>query len=205
MQPRKRIIVGCEQSGVVRRAFRALGHVAFSCDLLPAEDKSPFHFKMDILELLKREEFDLGCFFPPCDYLTVSGNRWFSNTAKAAPGILTGQARRDAQVEAVAFVLALWNCTIKQIAIENPIGRLSTLWRKPTQIINPFNFGDPFRKTTCLWLSNLPPLIPTSDATTGEQACWKMAPSADRKRKRAVTYPGFAREMARQWGTLLTK
>lgn len=197
-----RAIIGCEQSGVVRRAFRVLGHEAFSCDLLPAEDNSPYHFKMDILELLKREEFDLGIFHPPCDYLTVSGNRWFSDTAKAATGILTGQARRDAQFDAVQFVRALWSCGIKRIAIENPIGRLSTLWMKPSQVVNPFNFNDPYRKATCLWLKNLPLLIPTSNATTGEQACWKMAPSKDRKQKRAVTYPGFARAMATQWSNL---
>lgn len=193
------MLVGCECSGVVRRAFSERGHDACSCDLLPAEDNSPFHLQCDLLTVLD-QGWDLAIFHPPCDYLTVSGNRWFSDTARAAPGILTGAARRQAQAEAVEFVKALWNAPIPLIAIENPIGRLSTLWGKPTQTIQPFQFGDPFRKATCLWLKGLLPLRPTSYLQNGYPASYLMAPGPNRKKDRSRTYPGIAAAMSEQWG-----
>ncbi len=202
-----RVIIGCERSGVVRRAFRALGHEAFSCDLTPADDGGE-HFQGDILEVLRGERFDLGIFHPPCDYLTVSGNRWFSDNATAAPGTLTGQARRDAQAEAVEFVKALWGAPIARVAIENPIGRLSTLWRKPSQTVQPWHFGDPIFKGTCLWIRGLPLLAPHNRLSppakgTPEHRAWsavhQATPGADRKRIRSRSYPGFAAQMALQW------
>lgn len=195
-----RVIVGCEMSGVVRDSFAALGHDAWSCDLLPSERPGK-HLQCDVLSVLD-QGWDIGIFHPPCDYLTVSGNRWFSDTAKARPGVLTGQARREAQARAVEFVKALWNCSIPRVCIENPIGRLSTLWRKPSQTIQPFQFGDPFRKATCLWLRGLPLLKPTSNLTTGEQTVWKMPPGAKRKQLRSMTYPGIARAFAEQFSNI---
>lgn len=145
---------------------------------------------------------------PPCDYLTVSGNRWFSDTARAQPGVLTGKARRKAQRQAVAFVDLLWNCGVPRVCIENPIGRLSTLWRKPEQTIQPWEFwggrkGDGEVKRTCLWLKGLPPLVATSPNEPGRKpACWLEPPGPQRKRNRSLTYKGIADAMAAQWGNL---
>lgn len=197
-----KVLVGCEQSGVVRRAFTALGHDAWSCDLLPAEDGSSNHFQGDVLEVLGNG-WDLAIFHPPCDYLTVSGNKWFRDDAVAGPGILTGAARREAQRQAVEFVKTLWDAPVARIALENPIGRLSTLWMKPTQTVQPFHFGDPYRKATCLWLKNLPKLERTSNLKNGQPACWQMPPGKNRKKLRGVTYPGVAAAMAQQWGNCL--
>lgn len=195
------MLIGCECSGVVRRAFRELGHDAWSCDLLPAEDSQAYHMQCDIFEALK-QRWDLGIFHPPCDYLTVSGNRWFSDAVKAAEGIPTGAERRRERERAVEFIRQIWGCSIYKVAIENPIGRLSTLWGKPSQIVQPFHFGDPYRKATCLWLRGLSLLTATSNLQTGEQSCWKMGPSKTRKTDRSRTYPGFAKAMAEQWGRI---
>lgn len=217
------VLIGCERGGRVRDAFRRLGHNAWSCDLEPADDGSPYHFAGDVFDAIfnpehVHEEFgaggfawNLGIFHPPCDFLTVSGNRWFKPGVKANRGTLTGHERRRAQGEALAFVLHLWNCPIPRIGLENPIGRLSSLWMKPTQIVQPTQFGEPHRKATCLWLKNLPPLLPTHvpegdllcDAEPrGEQLIWKMPPSPDRKRLRSLTFQSIAKAMAAQWGTL---
>jgi len=195
-----RVLVACEFSGVVREAFNAIAGVrAVSCDLIPCDDgRTDYHYCGDVRDILG-DGWDMMIAHPPCDYLTVSGNRWFSDSAVAVPGVLTGQARRDAQQQAVEFVRLLWEAPIPRVAIENPIGRLSTLWQKPSQVIQPFHFGDPFRKGTCLWLRGLPPLKPTSDLTDGEQACWLMPPSKDRKKFRSITYSGIAQAMADQW------
>lgn len=193
-----KVLVGCECSAVVRDEFRKLGHDAWSCDFKPCERDPTFHLQCDVREVLDRP-WDIGVFHPDCDYLTVSGNRWFKDDAKAQPGILVGAARREARDKAVCFVKELWECSIPSVCIENPIGRLSTLWRKPTQRVEPFYFGDPFRKATCLWLRGLPPLVPTNNLGDGAQACWRMAPSATRKTDRARTYPGLAAAMAQQF------
>lgn len=141
-------------------------------------------------ELLK-ECWDLGIFHPDCTFLAVSGARHMSI-----------EWREEAQLAALHFVKAIWKLPIAKIAIENPIGRLSSLWRGPDQIIEPFHFGDPFKKATCLWLKNLPKLRATNDLGGGEQACWKAAPSPDRAKDRARTYQGIADAMASQWSEL---
>ena len=192
-----RVLVGCEYSGTVRDAFIAQGHDAMSCDLLPTDVPGP-HYCGDVRDVLN-DGWDLMIAHPPCDYLTVSGNRWFSDEAKAGPGILTGAARRMAQSEAVEFVKMLWDAPISCIAIENPIGRLSTLWMKPTQIIQPWQFGHGETKATCLWLKNLPKLEPTEIVEGREQRIFKMPPSADRWKLRSATYAGIAQAMADQW------
>lgn len=131
-----KVLVACEFSGVVRRAFREKGHDAWSCDLLPSLDDSEFHYQTDIFNVLYNE-WDLMIAHPPCTYLTVSGNRWYHN-------------REDLQQEALSFVLALANAPIEKIAVENPVGRLSTLWRKPDQYIQPWMFGHTETKKTGL-------------------------------------------------------
>ncbi len=183
----------------MRDAFRALGHDAWSCDLLPSSNPSPYHLQCDVLSILNGG-WDLAIFHPPCDYWTVRGNRWFSDTAKAKPGILTGQARREARDNALLFVKALWTAPIDRIALENPVGRLSTFWQQPTQYIHPWQFGHGETKKTGLWLKGLPPLLPTNIVAGREQRIFNMPPSKDRKRLRSVTYAGIAKAMAEQWG-----
>lgn len=205
------VLIGCERGGRVREAFRARGHSAFSCDLVEADDGSPHHFTEDVFDVIARGGWDLGIFHPPCDFLTVSGNRWFKPGEKAKAGTLTGIERTFARTAALQFVLDLWNCGIPRITIENPIGRLSSLWMKPTQIVQPTQFGEPHRKATCLWLKNLPPLLPThvpggdllcAAEPKGEQTIWKMPPGPERKRLRSLTYQSIADAMAEQWSDL---
>ena len=189
-----RVLVACEFSGIVRDAFRARGHDAWSCDVRPTEQPGP-HFHCSILnhDLLKTP-WDLMIAHPDCTFLAVSGARHMSV-----------EWREEAQLAALHFVKALWKFPIPRIAIENPVGRLSSLWRGPTQIVQPFHFGDPFRKTTCLWLKGLPKLVPTNDLGGGEQACWKEPPSEQRAMNRSRTYRGIAEAMADQWASRATE
>jgi hypothetical protein len=182
-----RVLVACEFSGVVRSAFRALGHEAWSCDLLPAEDGSEFHYQGDVREYLRYTHWDLMVAHPPCTHLAVSGARWFKD-------------KQAEQAMALDFVRELMDAPIPRIALENPVSVISSRIRKPDQVVQPFHFGDPFRKTTCLWLKNLPKLVATNDLGTGEQKCWREPPSPDRWKKRSRTYAGFALAMAEQWG-----
>jgi hypothetical protein len=184
-----RVLVGCEFSGVVRRAFRGRGHDAVSCDLLPADDGSPFHIQMDVINVLRNISFDLAIFHPPCTRLTVAGARWF-------------KGREKEQEEAIKFAETLWEAHTLRIALENPIGVLSTRSRlgKPTQIIQPWQFGHGETKATCLWLKNLPPLKPTNIVEGREARVHKMPPSPDRWKERSRTYEGIAAAMAEQWG-----
>ena len=202
-----KILVACEFSGVVREAFRAKGHDAWSSDLLPADDGSEFHIQGDVLECLE-DGWDMMIAHPPCTYLASSGLHW----NKRIPG------REDKTHEAMIFFLNLIgegfiSHGIKKIAVENPIGRISTEYRKPDQIIQPWQFGHPESKATCLWLKGLPKLKPTEILTktskywqnqtpTGQN---KFGPSPDRWKKRSITYSGIAAAMAEQWGSLETK
>lgn len=205
-----KILIAFEKSGRVRDAFRAVGHDAWSCDLQPCEADPTWHIQGDAFDAIGNgAHWDILIAHPPCDYLTVSGNAWFSDTVKASPGVLTGEARREARREAVKMVELIWDCGIPQIAIENPIGRLSTLWMPPTQVIQPTQFGEPFRKATCLWLKGLPPLQPTHvpggdlflpAEPVGVQAVWREPPGPNRKANRSRTYSGVANAMAAQWG-----
>ena len=194
-----RVLVACEFSGTVRDAFRALGHDAVSCDLLPSDRPGP-HMQGDVLSLLP-EGWDLMIAHPPCTYLASSGLHW--NTKRP---------ERAAHTEAaVAFVKALAGAPIPRIVIENPIGCLSTRWRKPDQIIQPWWFGHDASKATCLWLKGLPKLEPTTMLPGGREARRanqtpsgqnKLGPSADRWKLRSVTYQGVADAMAMQWSAL---
>ncbi len=185
-----RVLIACEFSGVVRRAFRERGHDAWSCDLLPAEDGSEFHIQGDILLLLARGwRWDLMIAHPPCTDLAVSGARHFA--AKQADG------RQD---KALDFVRALMNAPIERIAIENPISIISSRIRKPDQIIQPWQFGHGETKATCLWLQNLPKLVPTNIVDGREARVHRMAPGPNRWKERSRTYEGIAAAMAEQWG-----
>lgn len=181
-----RILLACEFSGVVRRAFRERGHQAWSCDLLDAEDGSQFHYKCDVRPLL-RAEWDLLIAHPPCTYLAVSGARWFKD-------------RRQEQEDAIAFVKALAAAPIERIAIENPISVLSTKWRRPDQILQPWMFGHPETKATCLWLKNLPALKPTNIVEGRTPRVHYASPGPDRWKERSRTLAGIASAMATQWG-----
>lgn len=185
-----RVIIGCEFSGVVRRAFRARGHDAWSCDLLPAEDGDEHHYQEDVLKVIRRQEWDLGIFHPPCTLLTRAGARWWK-----------GKERE--QLESLRFVDQLLMCPIPKVALENPIGIISTQIRKPTQIIQPWMFGHGETKATCLWLHGLPPLKPTKIVEGREPRVHWAKPGKDRWKVRSRTLPGIAEAMADQWGSLL--
>lgn len=178
-------LVACEFSGKVRDALMAVGVDAVSCDLLPTESDGP-HIQGDVFAVLDHG-WDLMIFHWPCTNLCGSGARWWPKK----------RVQQAADIE--AFIALATYPGIPRIAGENPVGILSTAFRKPDQIVQPFHFGDPYRKTTCLWLKGLPKLVPTNDLGTGEQACWREPPHPDRWKRRSRTYPGIADAMARQW------
>ena len=180
-----RVLVGCEYSGRVRQAFRDRGHDAWSCDLLPSEDDSRFHIQGNVTRLLD-QGWDLAIFHPPCTHLAVSGARWFRH-------------KQAEQAEALDFVRLLLAAPIKRIALENPVSIISSRIRKPDQVIQPYMFGDPYTKTTCLWLKGLAKLVPTDIVEGREQKCWREPPGPDRWKNRSRTYPGIASAMADQW------
>lgn len=260
-----RVLVACEFSGTVREAFRAMGHDAWSCDLLPT-DVPGAHYQGDVRDLLDgwvptsmqsecdpdgdgwcqvrdcdpscclcigilqdgieykeingrlfgrpvhAPHWDLMIAHPPCTYLTISAAWAFGDGPyhqRVKPGTLVGAARRQARDEAVAFVRALHDAPIAKVAIENPVGALSSMWRKPDQTIQPWQFGHDASKATCLWLKGLPPLVPTDVLLGGAKARRgnqtgsgqnKLPPTPDRWKIRSLTYPGIAAAMAKQWG-----
>lgn len=192
-----RVLVACESSGIVRDAFTAMGWDAWSCDLLDSESQGP-HYKGDVRDLLLPETWDLMIAHPPCTYLSSSGMHW------------TVRGLRDPKLteDALDFVRLLLKAPIPRIALENPVGCISTRIRKPDQIIQPWMFGHPESKTTCLWLQNLPRLKPTNILHKPASGRWenqtpsgqnKLGPSPDRWKHRAKTYAGIAKAMAEQW------
>lgn len=183
-----KILVACEESQAVTIELRKLGHEAYSCDIIPCSGGHPeWHIQVDALELLKIR-WDMIIAFPPCTDLSVSGARYFAE--KRADG---------RQQKSIDFFMKFANADCTRIAIENPVGIMSTVWRKPDQIIQPWQFGHGETKATCLWLKGLPLLQPTKIVEGREQRVWKMPPSADRAKQRSKTYPGIARAMAEQW------
>jgi hypothetical protein len=185
-----RVLVACEYSGVVRDAFIRGGHEAMSCDLLPTEAPGP-HYQGDVRDVLDYP-WDLMIAHPPCTHLSVSGARHFE--AKRMDG---------RQQSAVSFFMMLAKADIPLIAIENPICIISRLWRKPDQIIQPWQFGHGETKATCLWLKGLQPLKPTNIVEGREDRIHKMPPGPDRWKERSRTYQGIADAMAEQWGGML--
>ena len=196
-----RVLVACEYSGVVREAIAALGHEAVSCDLLPSDRPGP-HYQGDVAGLLRYDfDWDLMIAHPPCTYLSASGLHWNSR--------VPGRAAKTA--DALEFVRELLNAPIRRIALENPVGRISTAIRKPDQIIQPWQFGHPESKQTCLWLQNLPTLRPTKVLDKPASGRWQnqtpsgqsnLPETADRWKRRSITYQGIADAMAEQWGQL---
>lgn len=210
-----KVLVGCECTGVVRRAFTARGHDAWSCDLLDTQDGSARHIKDDVRNVLEAG-WDLAIFHPDCTYLTVSAAWAFkdgNHHQKVKKETLTGEKRRQARAQALDFVKTLWLAPIPRIAIENPIGAISTLLGPPSQIIQPYWFGENASKSTCLWLKNLPALWRRAEdfampRRVGTKHRWgnqtdsgqnRLTPSDDRWLQRASTYLGIAAAMAEQW------
>jgi len=214
------ILIGCEESQAICLAFRALGHEAYSCDLKPCSGGRPeWHLQMDVFEAIKLKKWDLGIFHPECTYLTVSANKWLKDQPPRKSGALVGVERRKAREDAIDFFMALYNCDIPRIAIENPIGCMSSVFRKPDQIIQPWQFGDDASKATCLWLRGLPKLeideanfYPPRIAPNGRPR-WanqcdigghdSLSPSKNRAELRSKTYAGIAKALAEQYGGII--
>lgn len=220
-----KILVACEESQAVTKEFRRLGHEAYSCDIIPCSGGHPeWHIMQDVLPLLNGDcefvsmdgtahriegKWDMIIAFPPCTYLTVTGNRWFNVERYGEKAI---QRHKDRE-EAIAFFMAFANADCDRIAIENPVGVMSSIWRKPEQIINPYEYGDSFEKKTCIWLKGLPKLEPTNvvevpprlqyDSGRTMPAWYAEAwhlPKEERAKLRSKTFPGIAKAMAEQWG-----
>ncbi len=186
------ILVACEESQELTIAFRNLGLAAYSCDVEPCSGGYPeWHLQQNAISLLDKQ-WDLIVAFPPCTHLASSGARWFE------------EKRKDGRQKAgIDFFMKFVNAPCDKIAVENPIGIISTVYRKPNQIIQPWQFGHGEVKATCLWLKNLPQLKHTNIVSGREQRVWKMPPSVDRSKLRSKTYHGIAEAMASQWGKLL--
>ena len=220
------ILVGCEESQAVTIELRKQGHEAYSCDIKNCSGDHPeWHLQMDVFDAIALKDWDMGIFFPDCTYLTCSAEWAYSDPnydkypsvgyhQRIKPGTLVGKERRDARKKAVQFVKGLWNCGIDKISLENPVGVLSR-WKKPSQKIHPYQFGDDASKKTCLWLIGLPVLVPTTklpgrivehngkmterwgnQTDSGQN---KLTPSDNRSELRSKTYPGIAKAMADQW------
>ena len=213
----KRALIACEESQAVTLQLRQRGVEAFSCDILPPSGGAPeWHIQGDLAGVLNDKQWDLIIAFPPCIYLTVTGNAWF-NVDKYGTRATTRYWLRE---QAIAFFMAIATAPAARIAIENPVGVMSRYWRKPDQIIQPWQFGDPYEKKTCLWLKGLPPLVAT-DIVTPEPRYYSAKhgkprgrsypgwfqkasglSAAERSRVRSKTFPGIAAAMADQWGGL---
>lgn len=196
-----RVLIACEESQAVCKAFRARGHEAYSCDLQPCSGGHPeWHIQADALEVCKID-WDMVLAFPPCTDLAVSGARWFED-----------KRRNGSQHRSIGFFLAFTTLDhVSYVAIENPVGIMSNEYRKPDQIIQPWMFGHPETKATCLWLKGLPLLEPTDDVEdamedmedAARHRIHHLTPSPNRQKIRSKTFPGIAKAMADQWGPLL--
>jgi hypothetical protein len=201
------ILVGCERSQKICIAFRKKGYEAYSNDIEPCYGNHPeWHLQMDIFEAIKLKKWDLGIFHPPCDFLTVSGNRWFFETGKVKKRTIVGKEREKEREKAIKFFIKLWNCNIPHLAIENPVGIMSTVFKLPTQIIQPYEFGHPETKATCLWLKNLPKLKGTNNVFFEMQKLPEKEKhrihyiGGNHKKERSETYEGIAEAISIQWG-----
>lgn len=221
-----KVLVACEESQTVCKAFRERGHDAYSCDLVECSGGHPeWHIKWDALDLINGNttfmtmdgelhkidgKWDLLIAHPPCTYLTVTGNRWFNVERYGEKAVQRIKDREDG----AAFFMEFVKADCDHIAVENPIGYMSTFYKKPSQIIHPYMFGDPARKATCLWLKRLNPLIPTNIVEPeiiqykngkGTDNPWHIEtmklPPIERAKARSKTFPGIAEAMAEQWGS----
>ncbi len=205
------VLVACEFSGIVNEAFTKKGHNCLSCDLLPTEKPHLKHYRGDIRDILSSGmDWDLMVAHPPCTYLTVSGNKWFKPEFRN----MYPNREKDRR-EAIDFFMLLINADIPKIAVENPVGIMSTVYRKPDQIVQPWMFGEPYQKSTCLFLKNLPNLRPTKIVEHGEMMTYKSGkrmsrwyaelrslPKNEREKMRSRTFKGIADTMANQWGSM---
>ena len=209
-----KVLVACEESQAVTIELRKLGYEAYSCDIMECSGGHlEWHLMQDVTELLK-EKWDMIIAFPPCTYLTVSGNKWLKDQPKRKSGALVGQERRDAREEGIKFFMMFANANCDRIAIENPIGIMSTQYKKPSQIIQPYNFGTDVSKQTCLWLKGLSTLKDTEyikpKITASGKKRWSnqsdkdgsdiTPPGPNRAKLRSKTHLGIAKAMAEQWG-----
>lgn len=203
-----KVLVACEFSGIVRDAFAAKGHDAWSCDLLPSEGRWDKHYQCDVLEILDAG-WDLLIGHPPCTYITISANKWNKEQPETKSGALVGYSRMKARIKAMNFFIDLFYCNVEKVCIENPIGIMSSAFRKPDQVLQPWMFGHGETKATCLWLKNLPQLVWEKEdnlfaqktAVNGrEQRLHRLPQSKDRAKIRSITFPGIAEAMAEQWG-----
>ena len=211
-----KVLIACEESQVVCKEFRYKGHEAFSCDILECSGGHPeWHIKDDVLKHLT-DGWDMMVAHPPCTYLTVTANKWLKEQPQRKSGKLVGFERKLAQLEAIDFFMKLYNAPIKKVVIENPIGIMSTIFMKPTQIVHPYYYGDAESKATCLWIRGLKPL--TRSMLTFVSPKWiqtkngKWFPNGtmyetcktndllERSRLRSKTFTGIAKAMAEQWG-----
>ena len=208
-----KVLVACEESQAVCKEFRNIGHEAYSCDIIPCSGGHPeWHLQQDVIPLLK-EKWDMIIAFPPCTYLTVTGNRWFNIDRYGEKAI---QRHKDRK-EAIDFFMAFANADCDRIAIENPVGIMSSQWRKPDQYIEPYMFGDPEKKKTGLWIKGLPLLKPTNIVepviihckSGANEPRWHMEtmhlPKEERSRVRSQTFPGIAEAMASQWSEAMAE
>lgn len=194
------VLLACEESQTVCKAFRDKGIEAYSCDIEPCSGGHPeWHLQEDVIPLLK-QDWDMIIAFPPCTHLAGSGARWFP------------QKRKDGrQKQGIDFFMEFANCSCDKVAIDNPVGIMSTEYRKPDQIIQPWQFGDSYSKKTCLWLNGLPKLVPTNVVDKGEFVIhggkkipkWYSNAGGNRSKTRSKTFPGIAKAMAEQWGELI--
>ena len=214
------VIVGLEESQAITIQLRKLGFQAFSCDIKPCSGGHPeWHIQGDIFNALKSRYWDAAIFHPVCTYLTVTANKWLKDQPKRKSGALVGAERRKARQEAIEFFIKLAEYDIPYIALENPVGCISSVYRKPEQIIQPMDFGHPEPKKTCLWLKGFPKLKPTHSGIEPEYhttATGKRMPKwyayADKSQGqemraeiRSKTFPGIAKAMAEQWGEYLVE
>lgn len=210
-----KVLVACEESQAVAIAFRELGHEAYSCDILPCSGGHPeWHMQMDIFEAAKLNDWDMIIAFPPCTYLSKVSNAFFNIDKYGEKAI----ERRRRSEQAKKFFIKIWELPVKRLAIENPVGFMSS-WKKPRQIVHPWFFGDPVQKATCLWLRGLPRLngnttnikpkpIRVREGRRNRNVHWSehlLSTIADHKERalvRSKTFPGLAKAMAYQWGSL---
>jgi hypothetical protein len=193
-----KILLACEESQAVTREMRILGHEAYSCDILETSGDNPeWHIQGDVLEQLDKG-WDLVIGFPPCTYLTVSANKWLKDQPRRKSGVLVGSERREAREKAIEFFMRIYD-SCEKVAVENPIGCMSSRFRKPDQVIQPWMYGHGETKATCLWLKGLEPLKPTKIVEGREQRLHKLPPSKDRAKLRSKTFPGIAKAMSEQW------
>lgn len=194
------ILVGCEESQAVTIELRKLGHEAYSCDLQECSGgHSEWHLKMDVFEAIKLKKWDAAIFFPDCTYLTISANAWYKDQPPRESGTLVGAERREARERAIEFFMKLYVCDIPKVAIENPIGVMSSRFRKPDQVLQPWMFGHGETKATCLWLRNFKKLEPTDIVEGRVQRVHLLPKTKDRAKLRSKTYSGIAEAMAKQW------